>query len=202
MGRWRQEHLGKQRRIYFHFLFVFFPDLDWLICVSYAMPFKYCTLIILRSFCRFILSCGLEKQLLTFHWSCWSLFWKHTDLWRLPADSACCAVLFLLSVRHVLSFSLTLSHSHKYGVVRHWNQLWSCWVLCGEEQRTTVARKRLWRMLPVSPLPTRVIFFPLTRFQSSSLRLLSVLQVSFVVVDAEKSGVWCCFSSMGRKRPS
>lgn len=46
-----------------------------------------------------------------------------------------------------LSLFCLVSHAHKYGVVLHWSQLWLCWALCGEEQRTAEARKRQWQVL-------------------------------------------------------
>lgn len=115
---------------------------------------------------------------------------ENTDLSRLPADpTKRCPHALPVAPSVCLSLYLVAfypaSHTQKYAVVPHWSHLWSCRVLCGGVQRTTVARKRLRRVLPASAAfhADSYCFFPPSFTWFYSFRF-----------------VWCCFSSMGRER--
>lgn len=84
------------------------------------------------------------------------------------------------------------SHTHRYGAVPHRAQLRLCSVLCGEAQRTTVARKRrVWR--GHAPLPSSDLFFLLSQHS------LLCCRVRCVVMEAEIHVYVLLFQQYGRK---
>lgn len=102
----------------------------------------------------------MSHKLITLKATCSDLYLESSDLCWQPADPAH-SFLF-----HSLFLPLFDSHTHRYGAVPHRVQLRLCSVLCGEAQRTTVARKRrVWR--GHAPLPSSDLFFsPLTTFSA------------------------------------
>lgn len=120
------------------------------------------------------------------HWpllaACWYCSLPSNSFHRLPSLS--------------LPPSLDLPHTDRVKSLSK-ARLWSNSVLCGEMQRTTVARKRLW---PCSPLCLRLFFFFFLSSSHVSTLTLSEVQVRTVVAEAANSSVHCYFSSMGRRR--
>lgn len=110
-------------------------------------------------------------------------------IWRTATSAGGPHTLHLLSssCRHSSHFD---SHTYRYGAVPRWVQLRLCSVLCGDAQRTTVARKRpVWR--GHLPLPSSDLFFsPLTTFSALFLSALCGRGSRNTCICSAVSAVW------------
>lgn len=135
----------------------------------------------------------------TFHWwkylyglwhrtTCRHVYCESTDLCRLTAHSTDSFSLLLLSVSLSAFLLLFHSHTHKYGAIPRWSQLWLRLVLCGEAQRATekdACEKDILLSSVFSSLRTQLILLLLVRCQACQ-----VVAKANIYVVSDVSAVW------------